>query len=141
MAKIGTPLSARGSMKDARIPTSEKENGPSSLRHSQGIFPLNSGGTEPAAHTIDSSSGVRVTDVRGPLHTHSGKGASPGNRHTSNRPGTHANFRVHLIMIEVCSSTIWLQLHQTNSGSRAFFPPAEMKLRTNCEPTHAGAHR
>jgi hypothetical protein len=44
-----------------------------------------------AKHTIDSSSAVRVTDVKGPLHAHSGVGALLGNRQTANRPGIQLN--------------------------------------------------
>jgi hypothetical protein len=35
---------------------------------------------------MDSSSAVRVTEVKGPLHTHSGTGPSADNRQTANFP-------------------------------------------------------
>src|SRR5271156_531589 len=98
MAKMGTPFSASGLMNELRTPTSEKENGPSILRHAQGVVGLCCCGTPSAAHTIDSSSTVRVSEVKAPRHAHSGSGALAGNWKTANWPGIRENLNARLVM-------------------------------------------
>jgi|HubBroStandDraft_2_1064218.scaffolds.fasta_scaffold36525_1 hypothetical protein len=56
------------------------------------------GNTVGHTHTMDSSSAVRVTEVKGPLHAHSGTGPSAGKRHTANCPGIRENFKARLVM-------------------------------------------
>src|SRR5580704_4370831 len=98
MAKMGTSFSASGPMNALKIPTSEKEKGPSILRHTQGVAGMCSSGTFSAGQTIDNSSVVRVTDAKGALHAHSGSGALAGNRQTANRPGIRENLNERLVM-------------------------------------------
>src|SRR5271167_576718 len=88
---MGTPFSARGLITEARIPTSEKENGPSSLKQIQRFLTPTPLGRFSARHTIESSSAVRVTEVKGPLHAHSGTGESFGRRQMENGPGIQLN--------------------------------------------------
>src|SRR5579863_2817469 len=98
MAKMGTPFCASGTMNELKTPTSEKENGPSILRHIQGVVGLCSSGTFSAGQTIDNSSVVRVTDAKGALQAHSGSGALAGNRQTAKRPGTRENLNARLVI-------------------------------------------
>src|ERR1700680_4054596 len=142
---MGTPFSARGPMNEARILTSEKENGPSSLRHAQRVFGLCSSGTLSAAQTIESSSSVRVTELKRPFRAQSGSSALAGNRQTTNFPGTHENLKARPVIspdsIGWQEAKIWRQSRQTSSGNQASFPPEEMKPRTNYVPTRASARR
>src|ERR1700674_1425907 len=142
---MGTPFSARGPMNEARIPTSEKENGPSSLRHTQGVFGLCSSGTLSAAQTMESSSSVRVTELKRPLHAQSGSGAMARNRQPANFPGTHENLKARAVMsldfIGRQEARIWPRPRQTSSGNQASFPLEEMKPRTNYAPARVSARR
>src|SRR5579863_9070757 len=96
---MGTPFSARGPITEARIPTSEKENGPSILRHAQCVLAFSSLGTLAAAQTMESSSAVRVTELNGPLPAQSGSGAAAGKRQTANCPGTQESFKARPVVI------------------------------------------
>src|SRR5580692_8568103 len=98
MAKMGTSSSASGPMNELKIPTSEKENGPSILRQAQGVVGMCSSGTLSAGQTIDNSSAVRVSEVKRPLIAQSGGGALAGNRQTANRPGIRENLNERLVM-------------------------------------------
>src|SRR5580704_155095 len=95
---MGTPFSTRGLMTEASIPTSEKENGPSTLKHTHGLFGWCSSGTLSAAQTIESSSSVRVTELKRPLHAHSGTGAAALKRQTANFPGIRENLNARSLM-------------------------------------------
>ena len=55
-------------------------------------------GNTVAAHTMDSSSAVRVTEVKGPLHAHSGTSPSADKRQTANFPGIRENLKPRLVM-------------------------------------------
>jgi len=92
IAKIGTPSPRRGSMNAANIPTSEKENGPSSFRQIQPPSHACCGGTLSSGHTTESSWSVRVIENSEPIWLHAGIVASAGKRHTPNFPGRHRNF-------------------------------------------------
>jgi hypothetical protein len=74
-------------MNELKTPTSEKENGPSILRHTQGVVGMCPSGTLSAGQTIDNSSAVRVSEVKAPFIAQSGGGAFAGNWQTANRPG------------------------------------------------------
>src|SRR5437667_12715305 len=74
--KIGTPSSRRGSINAASIPTSEKENGPSSFRQIQPPSHACCGGTLSSGHTTESSCIAALA----------------GKRHTPHLPGSHRNF-------------------------------------------------
>lgn len=95
---MGTPFSASGLMNELKTPTSEKENGPSILRHAQGVEGLCSSGTLSAGQTIESSSAVRVTDAKGALQAQPGIGALAGSRQTANRPWIRENLSARLVM-------------------------------------------
>ena len=47
---------------------------------------------------MDSSSAVRVTEVKGPLHAHSGTGPSADKRQTANFPGIRESLKPRLVM-------------------------------------------
>src|SRR5580700_8848649 len=91
MAKMGRPWFESGSMKESSTPVCEKGNGPSSLRQIQLGPRSTSFGILSAEHTMDSSSPVRVIEVKSPFVAHSGMDAFGGWRITAYRPGSWRN--------------------------------------------------
>jgi hypothetical protein len=85
-------------MTEARIPTSEKENGPSTLKHTHELFGCCSSGTLSAAQTMETSSSVRVTELKTPLQAQSGIRAPADKRHTANFPGIRENRKARPLM-------------------------------------------
>src|SRR5215469_7584795 len=80
MAKIGIPLDDRGSMNERKTPVCEKGNGPSSFRQIQEWGDETSAGRFSIGQTIDSSSRVRVIEVKSPFLAHSGTAESAPSR-------------------------------------------------------------
>src|ERR1022692_377480 len=92
MAKMGTPLFESGSMKERRTPVWEKGNGPSSFRLIQWCGECTSGGRLSAGQMMESSSAVRVIEVKTPLVAQSGTGASGARRTIAyGPPGSQRN--------------------------------------------------
>jgi hypothetical protein len=79
------PASARGVSRDASTPTSENAIGPWTDRHLQPLSHDTPSGTPSSAHTMESSSRVRVTDASAPDHAHFGTGSPGKSRHTASR--------------------------------------------------------
>jgi hypothetical protein len=83
---MGTPRSARGSRKEAKTPVSEKGNGPSSLKQVHGDSHFAFCGAWSAGQTMESSSAVRVIEVKRAVAVSAGIGASGASRHTAKLP-------------------------------------------------------
>ena len=66
IAKMGMRLFDSGAIKDSRIPVCEKGNGPSSLRQIQRSWESASAGRFVSGQTMESSSAVRVIEVKLP---------------------------------------------------------------------------
>jgi hypothetical protein len=92
-AKMGTPLRARGSRKEARTPVSSNGNGPSSLKQVHGDSHFALGGACRVGQTMESSSSVRVIEVKGAIVIDAGMGASGGKRQIAKVNGRRRNFR------------------------------------------------
>src|SRR5581483_9542552 len=93
-AKIGMPAAESGPMNDAKTPVMESGKGPSSLRHTHPPSVLAPEGTWAEGHTIESSSGVRVIELKvAGRSAHSGITADPSNRQMENGPGMKLNRR------------------------------------------------
>src|ERR1700730_9589616 len=90
---MGTPRSARGSMKDARTPLCENGNGPSSLKQIQGASHLAWSGACSAGQTIESSASLRVIEVKVAVAVHAGGRASAAKRQMAKLPGIRQNLR------------------------------------------------
>jgi hypothetical protein len=80
-------------MKEARTPVCENGNGPSSLKHVHEPSHLALPGAWSAGQTIESSSAVRVADMKEAFGVNSGRGASGGRRQIMKLPGSCRNFR------------------------------------------------
>src|SRR4030088_1583698 len=93
MAKMGTPLFESGSMKESSILVCEKGNGPSSFRQIQRGPASTSCGRFAAEQTMESSSAVRVIEVKLPFVAQLGMGASGARRTMAYGPGTWRNLR------------------------------------------------
>ncbi len=87
MARIGTPASARGTLREARMPVRERSRGPMTLRQHQPFSAFQLEGRESSGKISDSSSSVRVTDQKDVEKTQSGIVSSGPSRHTANRSG------------------------------------------------------
>ena len=90
---MGTPCSARGSMKDARTPVCENGNGPSSLKQIHGASHFALPGAWLAGQTIESSSSVRLIDVKDAATANCGGRASEGRRQMTKLPGSCRNLK------------------------------------------------
>src|ERR1700720_1332437 len=90
---MGTPRSARGPRKDDKTPVSEKGKGPCNLKHVQGASHIADAGASLAGQTMDSSSAVRVIDVKAAVSLTDGAGAFGGRRQIAKVSGSFRNFR------------------------------------------------
>src|SRR5882724_13143732 len=90
---MGTPCSARGSMKDASTPVCEKGKGPCSLKQVHGPSHFALAGTWSMEQTMESSSALCVTDTKEAFGTSSGMEASGGRRQIAKRPDSCRNLR------------------------------------------------
>jgi len=75
---MGIALFESGAMKESRIPVCEKGNGPSSLRQIQHGAAENSFGMLSEGHTMESSSAVRLIEVKAAVVAQVGTGALGG---------------------------------------------------------------
>jgi hypothetical protein len=80
------------SRKEARTPVSENGNGPSSLKQSHCDSHFAFSGTRSAAHTIESSSSVRVIERKDAGLDNAGISAFEGKRQTAKEPASFRNF-------------------------------------------------
>src|SRR5215210_7578356 len=80
-----TSFSASGTITEASTPTNPKSNGPSSLNARQPPSYAVPMGTLGSGHTIDSSSGVRVTEKNKAAVAQAGISAPGSRRHTARR--------------------------------------------------------
>ena len=82
-AKMLTPASASGARTDARTPTIENGNGPTSERSAQPVSARAPAGTASSGQTSESSAGVRVTEWNGGTRALAGIVASGARRTTA----------------------------------------------------------
>src|SRR5580698_1720618 len=92
MANMGMPLVDRGSMKESSTPVCERGNGPSSLRQIQRCWEFASAERFSSGQTIESSSALRLTEVKSPFVAQAGTGASGARRTLAYKPGSRRNF-------------------------------------------------
>src|SRR5512135_2653959 len=89
---MGIALAESGPMNAARMPVWVKAKGPCSLKQIQCDSEFTSRGRLSAGQTIDSSSAVRVTEMKGPFRAQSGVGDKTGNLQIAKTPRIKLNF-------------------------------------------------
>src|SRR5271154_4462987 len=77
------PASAKGTAREASTPTTEKATVPATRRQRQPRSQHTSSGTDSPRQTIDNSSGVRLTDVKGPPSAQRGTAVPAANLQTA----------------------------------------------------------
>jgi hypothetical protein len=101
------PARASGSASEERTPVMARGSGPATWR---GIHPRSawiSGGTFSSGHTIESSSGVRVTDQSVSFAAHSGSGVCAGNRQMASRSErTRTVSECFIPVVTVCTGSV-----------------------------------
>src|SRR5260221_13407569 len=83
------PAAASGAATEARMPTTPKSKGPENFSSRQPASCFTPAGTCAAGHMIESSSAVRVMELKTAEPAQAGIGAVAGNRPTANSPATH----------------------------------------------------
>src|SRR5437660_12331413 len=91
MAKMGMSFFDSGSMNESSTPVCEKGNGPSSFRQIQRCGECTSGGRLALGQTTESSSAVRVIEVKSPFVAQSGMGALGARRTMAYAPESWRN--------------------------------------------------
>src|SRR3974390_1391133 len=92
-----TPMRPSGLVRDARIPTSLKANGPCTLNMRQPRAASIDGGTLASAANSESPAAVRVTDKKGPFKAQSGMDDSGDSLTIANNPSITERVRVRLV--------------------------------------------
>src|SRR5437867_12982705 len=87
------PARAKADEKDATRPVTEKSKGPSSFRQRQPVAVLIPAGTAASGQMTDSSSAVRVIELKGAVPAQAGTGVPGSRRQTANLSGDSVNVR------------------------------------------------
>src|SRR5205085_7034802 len=113
---MATPASASGSASEAIIPVKAQSNGPSHFSTRQPGTHTTPAGTLSSGQTMESSTGVRVTEANWPSRAHSGVSAFGSSFDMAYRPGRTVKVKRALGLI---SSNPFLHIRRTMVRQKA----------------------